>query len=107
MKIALELVSLSKVRGPQPHDKTINHHHADQFPLTEAYTMLLRKMSLTHDPYAKLHSLYELGIEQFDMAFVNHIVLPPLIDDDSSSQSPIYTHLIEYQDQLYSVRRSV
>jgi len=46
--------------GPQPHDRITHNHHADQFPLTEAYTMLLRKMSLTHDPYAKLHALYEL-----------------------------------------------
>ncbi len=46
--------------GPQPHDETTHNHHTNSFPFIEAYTMLLRKMSLTHDPYAKLRLLHEL-----------------------------------------------
>lgn len=46
--------------GAQWHERTIQEYEPDQFPFPKAYMMLLRKLSLTHDPYAKLHLVYEL-----------------------------------------------
>lgn len=46
--------------GPQAQDNTTHDHLVDDFPFVEAYTILLRRMSLTHDPYAKLQILDEL-----------------------------------------------
>lgn len=46
--------------GQQAHERNTHDHPADQLFFTQAYKMLLRRMSLTHDPYAKLDILYEL-----------------------------------------------
>lgn len=52
-----EVPEIMDLRSPK---RTAQDDEPGQFPFSKAYRMLLKKMSLTHDPYAKLHLFYEL-----------------------------------------------